>query len=225
MPEPNRHHRISLLALKIAAAALAILAVSVKLGATESFDTWILSALREPGDLADPIGPRWLEEMVRDFTALGSTGVLTLVVAVMAGFLWVSRKHWSAAYVVVAVASGTYINSLLKIEFDRPRPDFVAHGMYVDTASFPSGHSAGAALTFLTLGLLLSHTQESRSVKTYIFAVSVLVTFLVGLSRVYLGVHWPTDVLAGWSFGAAWALLCWIGMSWLERNHLSTDQA
>src|SRR5690606_4160504 len=143
MQEQQRHHRVSLLALKVTAAALAIVAVSVKLGATESFDTWLLSALREPGDPLDPIGPPRFEEMVRDFTALGSTGVLTLIVAVMAGFLWVSRKHWSAAYVVVAVASGTYINSLLKIEFDRPRPGFVAHGMYVDTASFPSGHSAG----------------------------------------------------------------------------------
>jgi undecaprenyl-diphosphatase len=225
MQEQQRHHHVSLLALKITAAALAILAVSVKLGATEGFDTWLLSALREPGDPADPIGPRWFEEMVRDFTALGSTGVLTLIVAVMAGFLWFSRKHWSAAYVVAAVASGTYVNSLLKIEFDRPRPDLVAHGMFVDTASFPSGHSAGAALTYLTLGLLLAHTQESYRVKAYIFAVSVLVTFIVGLSRIYLGVHWPTDVLAGWSFGAAWALLCWIGMSWLERNHLSADEA
>ena len=218
MQEQQRHHHVSLLALKITAAALAILAVSVKLGATEGIDTWLLSALREPGDPADPIGPRWFEEMVRDFTALGSTGVLTFVVAVMAGFLWFSRKHWSAAYVVAAVASGTYVNSLLKIEFDRPRPDFVAHGMFVDTASFPSGHSAGAALTYLTLGLLLAHTQESFRVKAYIFAISVLVTFIVGLSRIYLGVHWPTDVLAGWCFGAAWALLV------LDRHELARAQ-
>jgi undecaprenyl-diphosphatase len=95
--------------------------------------------------------------------------------------------------------------------------------VYVDTASFPSGHSAGAALTYLTLGLLLAHTQESKAVKSYIFAVSVLLTLIVGLSRIYLGVHWPTDVLAGWSFGAAWALLCWIAVRWLERHHFSTD--
>ena len=225
MPELQSSSRTSLIALAIAAVVLAIIAISVKFGATEQLDTWLLSALREPNDLADPIGPRWFEEMVRDFTALGSTGVLTLIVILMAGFLWVNRKHWSAAYVVAAVASGTFVNSLLKIEFARARPEVVAHSVHVDTASFPSGHSAGAALTYLTLGLLLAHTQESRSVKTYIFAVSVLLTLIVGLSRIYLGVHWPTDVIAGWSFGAAWALLCWMAVRWLERHHFSTDQA
>jgi undecaprenyl-diphosphatase len=223
MPELQTSSRTSLIALAIAAVVLAIIAVAVTLGATEAFDTWLLSTLREPNDLADPIGPRWFEDMVRDFTALGSTGVLTLIVILMAGFLWVSRKHWSAVYVAAAVASGAYVNSLLKIEFARARPEVVAHTVHVDTASFPSGHSAGAALTYLTLGLLLAHAQESRSVKTYIFAVSVLITLIVGLSRIYLGVHWPTDVLAGWSFGAAWALLCWIAVRWLERHHFSTD--
>jgi undecaprenyl-diphosphatase len=223
MPELQSRGRVSLIAFQIAALALVIVAVSVKFGATEQIDTWLLSSLREPGDLADPIGPRWFEEMVRDFTALGSTGVLTLIVILLAGFLWVGNKHWSAVYVVAAVASGTFVNSLLKIEFARARPDVVAHSMHVETASFPSGHSAGAALTYLTLGLLLAHTQESRSVKSYIFAVSVLITAIVGLSRIYLGVHWPTDVLAGWSFGAAWALLCWLAVRWLERHHFSTD--
>lgn len=224
MPDLERHSRASLIALRIAAVVLVIVAVSVKFGATEQFDSWLLSTLREPGDLADPIGPRWFEDMVRDFTALGSTGVLTLIVILMAGFLWISRKHSSAFYVIAAVTSGTYVNSLLKIEFARARPEVVAHSMHVDTASFPSGHSAGAALTYLTLGLLLAHAQESNAVKTYIFAVSVLITVIVGLSRIYLGVHWPTDVLAGWSFGAAWALLCWIAVRWLERHHLSTDE-
>jgi undecaprenyl-diphosphatase len=224
MPDSQPGSRTSVIALAIAAVVLATIAISVTFGATESFDTWLLSSLREPNDLADPIGPRWLEEMVRDFTALGSTGVLTFIVIIMAGFLWVSGKHWSAAYVAAAVASGAYVNSLLKIEFARARPEVVAHSVHVDTASFPSGHSAGAALTYLTLGLLLAHAQQSRSVKSYIFAVSVLITLLVGLSRIYLGVHWPTDVLAGWAFGAAWALLCWITVRWLERHHLSTDQ-
>jgi undecaprenyl-diphosphatase len=218
----SRRH-VSLIVFQIAALALVIVAVSVKFGATERFDTWLLSSLREPGDLADPVGPRWFEEMVRDFTALGSNGVLTLVVILLAGFLWVGNKHWSAVYVVAAIASGTLVNSLLKIGFARARPEVVAHSMHVETASFPSGHSAGAALTYLTLGLLLAHTQESRSVKSYIFAVSLLITAIVGLSRIYLGVHWPTDVLAGWCFGAAWALLCWTAVRWLERHHFSTD--
>ena len=106
----------------------------------------------------------------------------------------------------------------MKWVFSRPRPDLVPHGAEVYTASFPSGHSMMSAVVYLTLGALLARTQSDRSVKTYVLAMAVVLTVLVGTSRVYLGVHWPTDVLAGWALGGAWALVCWSAMTWLQSR-------
>ena len=110
------------------------------------------------------------------------------------------------------------LSTLLKLAFQRPRPDLVPHGAEVYTASFPSGHAMLSAVTYLTLAALLIQVQVQWRAKTYVLALAVLVTLLIGVSRVYLGVHWPTDVLAGWCIGAAWALLCWLAALALQRN-------
>jgi undecaprenyl-diphosphatase len=198
--------------------AFARLANAVARGRTHAFDEWLIIALRTPGDLADPIGPKWIEEMMRDFTALGSTGVLTLMVLTIAGFLVMTRKEHAALFVLVSVAGGVLIGQTLKWAYARPRPDLVPHGAEVFTSSFPSGHSMMAAVTYLTLGALLARTQAGRRVKTYVLVVAVLLTMLVGVSRVYLGVHWPTDVLAGWALGGTWALICLLIMGWLQTR-------
>jgi undecaprenyl-diphosphatase len=156
--------------------------------------------------------------MMRDFTALGSTGVLTLMVLTIAGFLVMTRKEHAALFVLVSVAGGVLIGQTLKWAYARPRPDLVPHGAEVFTSSFPSGHSMMAAVTYLTLGALLARTQAGRRVKTYVLVVAVLLTMLVGVSRVYLGVHWPTDVLAGWALGGTWALICLLIMGWLQTR-------
>jgi undecaprenyl-diphosphatase len=205
--------------------ACARLANLVSWGGAPAFDEWLIVALRTPGDLADPIGPPWLEEMMRDFTALGSTGVLTVMVLAIAGFLAITRKGHAAILVLVSVAGGVLISQTMKWAYARPRPDLVPHGAEVFTASFPSGHSMMSAVVYLTLGALLARTQADRVVKAYILAMAVLLTVLVGMSRVYLGVHWPTDVLAGWTLGGLWALICLSVMQWLQARGQVEDGA
>jgi undecaprenyl-diphosphatase len=110
------------------------------------------------------------------------------------------------------------LSALLKDAFGRARPDLVPHGVEVHTLSFPSGHAMLAAATYLTLGALLARVQPHPRVKTYVLTVAAVLTVLIGVSRVHLGVHWPSDVLAGWCVGAAWALLCWMAAVWLQRR-------
>ena len=187
-------------------------------GETSAWDRRLLLALRSAADPAVPWGPAWVQEMARDFTALGGVAVLTLVTLAVIGYLLLARKRHAAVAVFVAVAGGLVLSSLLKLGFDRPRPDLVPHASFVYTASFPSGHSMMAAVTYLTLGAMLARVQASAAMKIYLLAVAVVLTVLAGASRVYLGVHWPTDVAAGWAVGAAWALLCSLVMSRLQRR-------
>lgn len=196
----------------ILAAALGVIvfvkiAVDVFEQETHSFDAALLLALRVPGNPADPLGPPWLEETMRDFTALGSVGVLSIVTLAVSGFLYCIGRRRDALFIVLTVLAGALLSSLLKFGFDRPRPDLVAHGSHVYTLSFPSGHSMMSAVVYLTLGTLLAVGQRERWVRIYTLAFALALSLLVGISRVYLGVHWPTDVLAGWALGAAWAAL------------------
>lgn len=187
-------------------------------GGTKDFDRTVLLAMRTPGDLSDPIGPGWVEEMGRDFTALGSIAVLTMVTLAIVGYLLLVGKPRVALVVIVASLGALAASTLLKMGFDRPRPDLVPHGTMVYTASFPSGHSMLSASTYLTLGALLARVQRRRRIKAYILLIAILTTLVVGVSRVYLGVHWPTDVLGGWTAGAGWALMCWFLARWLQLH-------
>ena len=197
--------------LLVAAAAWIFLEVADEVleGETRAFDEGVMLAFRTEGDTSDPVGATWVEELARDVTGLGSVVVLAFLTLATAGFLLLQRKRHLAVYLVLAVATGTAGSSLLKLGFGRPRPDIVAHGHAVYTSSFPSGHSMMAAVVFLTLGVLLATALEKRVMQVYVLALAVLVTIAVGISRVYLGVHWPTDVLAGWAAGCGWAFLCW----------------
>ncbi|RAI39184.1 phosphatase PAP2 family protein [Rhodoplanes roseus] len=210
-----------LLTLFLIAAALfgfVEIAGEVVEGEKHAFDEAILRILRNPMDLADPIGPAWLEKAIRDLTALGSVTVLTLLTALVLGYLVIDGKRAAAAFVLVSVAGGALLVDGLKLVIARPRPDLVAHLVDVSTYSFPSGHATASAVTFLTLGVLLARVQARRRVKAYVIGVAVILTLVIGASRVYLGVHWPSDVLAGWCLGAAWAMLCWQVGLWLQRR-------
>jgi len=191
---------------------------------THAFDEALLLALRSSADTSDPLGPQWLEVLGRDFTALGGMGVLTFLTATVAGFLVLRGKSRVALFLLAAVGGGMLLSSMLKYGFNRPRPDLVSHGTFVYTASFPSGHSMMSAITYLTLGALLARVYPRRTEKAFFILVAVFLTVLVGISRIYLGVHWPTDVLAGWTMGANWALLCWLVAGWLQRGgHVEQD--
>src|SRR5690606_10092665 len=145
-----------------------------------------------------------------DLTALGSMAVLSFVTAAATGYLILTRRIGGAVLVLVSVLGGILLSTLLKIGVDRPRPDIVARLAVVHTLSFPSGHAMMSAVTYLTLGTLMAGFAVGRRTRIYIVAVAVVTTITVGLTRIYLGVHWPTDVLAGWCIGAAWAMLCWL---------------
>ena len=211
----------------IACAALYLLAKlgsQVMEGETLAFDKAVITALRQPYDLSVPIGPRWLTLVIRDFTALGGVAVLTLITVIVAGYLVVARKAHSALFVVAAIISGSLLSTLLKGFFQRPRPDIVAHLVDVSSTSFPSGHAMNSAVVYLTLGGLLARTQHDRRIRIYILTVAILLTLIIGSSRVFLGVHWPTDVLAGWTVGATWAALCsWIARSLQARQRIEPE--
>ena len=187
-------------------------------GDTRQFDEQVLASLRDPQNPSQPIGPRWLEGAALDITALGSGFVLGLVVLAIVGFLLLQGTYRTALFVLVATTGGSLLNTGLKEVFQRPRPEVVPHLREVMSLSFPSGHAMTSAAVYLTLGALLMRITERRLTKLYCMGIAMLLTALVGTSRVYLGVHYPTDVLAGWLAGMSWALLCWIIERWLERR-------
>ncbi len=200
---------VSLLVVSILGYGFFALADEVGEGSTEALDRKLLLALRNPADLADPIGPPWLEEAMRDITGWGSVVTIVVLTLSVAAYLALTERRRIALFVLAAVGSGEGVSTLLKFVYHRPRPDLVPHGMEVFTASFPSGHAMMSAIAYLTLASLLARIERSRRVGIFVLLMGMAITVLVGISRVYLGVHWPSDVLAGWCVGAAWAALCW----------------
>lgn len=206
------------LGVLILAIAFLSLANHVMAGNTREFDERILRALRSAEDPALPLGPAWLRSGAIDVTALGSVTILGLTVLSVTGYLFLHGLYRTGLFIFVASSGGWLLNWALKHAFDRTRPDIVPHLREVASSSFPSGHALTSAAVFLTLGALLMRLAERRLAKLYCIAIAMLATFLVGASRVFLGVHYPSDVVAGWLIGLSWALLCWIVERMLERR-------
>jgi undecaprenyl-diphosphatase len=215
-----RHHMTSLALVVLGLGLFIFIGVADEVleGDTLRFDTWLLLALRAPGHPDDPLGPVWVEELFRDFTALGGSAVLGLLTLASAGYLWLTGLRRVAVFLLLAIVGGLLLSLALKSGFQRPRPDLVAQEAFVYTSSFPSGHSMLSAVVYLTGGALLAVVHAARRVRIYLIVCSILVTLLVGVSRVYLGVHWPSDVVAGWAAGAAWAAACWLIAQWFQER-------
>jgi len=179
-------------------------------GDLREFDEGLLRYLRDPNDPRKPIGPPWLVAVSTDVTALGGTTVLVIVLVIVVGYLALEHRYAEVLLIAVAASVGGALSEILKLWFDRARPDVVPHLVSVASASFPSGHSMLAVVTYLTLGALMARFATRRRLRTYCIGVSLVLALVIGVTRVYLGVHYPTDVLAGWSAGLAWALLWWL---------------
>jgi undecaprenyl-diphosphatase len=225
----ERRREVGLIAAFAVVAALilvfGLLAEEVLEGDTAGFDRAIFTLLRGSDALA-PSGPRWLTEFTRDVTALGSMGIVSFVAFATVCYLLLTGRRALAVLMAVAVAGGMLLNTLLKHWFDRPRPD-IPHDVAVFTASFPSGHATLSAITYLTLAALLARVHADRRVKAYFVTLAIFLAVAIGVSRVYLGVHYASDVLAGWCIGSAWSILCWtvaLGLQHSRRLEPRSEQ-
>ncbi|MBR0552628.1 phosphatase PAP2 family protein [Sphingomonadaceae bacterium LXI357] len=203
--------------ISAAVSLILILGWAIGGGRPYSFDRAILLGLRVPGHPGEAIGPPGFVHTMTDITTLGGGTVLTLAVAVTVGMLLVSRKWLTASLVFAATFSGSLLVSLFKGYIARARPEVVPHLVEVKTLSFPSGHAANSAIIYLTIATLLTQIVENNARRTYLFAVAIVLVTAIGISRMYLGVHWPSDVIAGWSFGTLWALAWWQVGKWTRR--------
>ena len=179
-------------------------------GDNKSLDVAIFMALRSPTNPLAPLGPPWFQELARDITALGSPIILAIVVIATLGLLMLSGNRRTAAFLLASTSGGAVLSMLLKHFIGRPRPDLVPHATQVFSASFPSGHAMLATVVYLTVAALSVRLLPTRILQVYLMAIAVTLSVLIGISRIYLGVHWPSDVLGGWAAGASWALVCWL---------------
>lgn len=193
-------------------------------GDTHKIDTALLMLLRDGDNPQNALGAPWVAEAVRDVSGLGGIYILAFVVFGAAIYLALIRRGGEALYLLVTIGLGTVLANALKFGFARPRPDLVPHGSHTFTASFPSGHSMMSALVYLSVGMMLAKAQKSLPPRAFFLAISVFLTIVIGISRVYLGVHWPSDVLAGWLAGGACAISFWL-VEWVwQRKILKQKQ-
>lgn len=209
---------ISVLTIAFLLFAFGFVAQQVTEGKSLAFDRRVILALRNSANPSAPAGPAWLQEAARDLTSLGSIIVLAIITFAVAGYLFLARKYAAAWLMLIAVFGGIALSDLLKAAFARPRPDFVTHAARVFTASFPSGHASLSAITYLTIAALLARSQSSFRIGVYFISLASILTILIGISRIYLGVHYPTDVLGGWCIGVAWAIACWVIAAWFQAG-------
>lgn len=204
---PPRHAHIRAWPLLAAGVLILLGFAGLLLAPVHAFDIRALLALRHPADLAQPLGPRWLQDMLRDFVGLGGIGVLVLFIAGGLGLMWLAGRRRDAGWFLGGVLGAFVLGSVLKHLIGRPRPELVPHAAYTFTASFPSGNTLMATVVWLLLAFALADAAGRRGVRDLAVAGALLIALLVGAGRVYLGVHWPSDVIEAWGLGIAWVWL------------------
>jgi len=190
----------------------------------QQFDEWLLLSVRDAENPEMLFGPHWVDEAVRDITALGGPAVMTFMIIAVMGYLLLKRNYRSAALVIVATVGGLIISLLLKDFFMRDRPLIVPALMVETSPSFPSGHSMLSAIVYLTLGSLLTRLEISARIRVYTISVAIFIAALIGITRILLGVHYPTDVIFGWIAGFFWASLCWFVMMILQDQKVIQEE-
>lgn len=195
-----------------------VLAVLVMMGTGGDIDRDLLLEFRPDGPDGPPFGPEWFREAVAEFTALGGYTILSTVVFIVSVTLLTLGKRAAVLYLLASVFTGSIVSTVAKLIFNRSRPDLVGHLDTTFTSSFPSGHAMVSAFAWLTLAAIAVRFVENEATRVVIVAFAVGLSLLIGISRVYLGVHWPSDVLAGWLFGGAWAGICWLIANRIERS-------
>ncbi len=194
------------------------LSSEVSEGETLEFDNSILASFRDPQNQHQLIGPTWLLPATRDISALGGVAVMTLLTILVTAF-FALRKKWRLLFFFLAsVGGGTGTMLILKCLFHRARPTIVPLLDDVSTEAYPSGHSMISAIVYLTLGAFLAKSSSSRRLRLYYFSVALLLTFLIGLSRIALAAHYPSDVLAGWCLGITWSCSSYLLAQMLQKR-------
>lgn len=208
---------INLFILVMALLVFTYVAKEVTSGESMGIDEWLLSYIRHDGRFL-PDENYLLTGLMTDITALGGATIIFLITAAVVFYLMIQKQYEFMWLILIATVGGALISFGLKEVFARERPPLIFHLVTVKSLSFPSGHAMMSSIVYLTQGALLAKIQSNTNLKAYILFVAIILVFLIGLSRVYLGVHYPTDVLAGWSFGLVWASLCWLAAKYLQRR-------
>lgn len=211
-----RDFKICLALIFSSVVLFSILAALDMRGALHGFDVAILTGLADGRN--GEIKVARYSEIMRDITSLGGTTLITLVTSATVLSLLLVNEKSKAAFMALTVGASSLLNNTLKRVFDLPRPDIFSHGTDVSSMTFPSGHTFTGAVTYLTLAFLIYQLEVKPPLKIFVFCVAVFISFLVGISRLYLGVHWPSDVIASWILAVGWCSLCW--MIWLVYSHM-----
>ena len=194
----------------------AVLATAVSLHLTMGFDRAIILSLRDSTNIARPLGPDWFAETMRDITSLGSVVVALGFAAILSGYFLFSGQRGAAALLFGSAVGALLLNDLLKFAIDRPRPDAILQAARIFTSGFPSGHATLSCVTYISAAALFRTWSDELRVRRYLMAVAIFVVAIIGFSRIYLGVHFPTDILGGWCIGAAWVCSCYPAMRMLR---------
>jgi undecaprenyl-diphosphatase len=201
------------------------LSIQVTSGSTQNFDEGVLNYIRNNNVVNNFGGPVWLTTLMMDITALGGATVIFIITAAVVFYMLIKKEYELMRLILIAVVGGALLSFIMKELFARERPPLVYHLLTVKSLSFPSGHAMMSSVVYLTLGALLAKAQQNNNLKIYVLLVALLLVFLIGISRIYLGVHYPTDVFAGWSIGLVWASLCWLAAIYLQRRKNQRDRA